>query len=48
MLIKYTINPLSKKDLLKKLNEQNINKDSVYIKYDGEIENIIENIKNNL
>lgn len=48
IIIKYTINPLSKKDLLKKLNEQNINKNSVYVKYDNEIENIIEKIKNNL
>lgn len=48
IIIKYTINPSSKKALLKKLNEQNINKDSVYIKYDNEIENIVATIKNNL
>lgn len=48
IIIKYTINPSSKKDLLIKLNEQNINKNSVYVKYDIEIEKIIENIKSNL
>lgn len=48
MIIKYTINPEAKRSLLEKLNEQNINKESVYVKYDDEIENIIEMIKRNL
>lgn len=48
MITKYTINPLSKKYLLEKLNEQNINQNSVYIKYDEIIENIILKIKNNI
>ncbi|WP_396153987.1 FRG domain-containing protein [Flavobacterium sp.] len=48
VIIKYSINPLSKKNLLKKLYEKNINKDSVYVKYEYEIENIIETIKKSL
>ncbi len=48
LITKFTINPLSKKIILKKLNEQNINKDSVYVKYDNEIENIIETIKSKI
>jgi len=47
-IIKHTINPKAKEDLLKYLNKININKETVYVKYDEEIENIISNLKQKL
>jgi hypothetical protein len=45
LLLKYTINPESKKDLLEKLAEQNITKEAVYVEFDNEIEKLIEGLK---
>ncbi|RTY70284.1 FRG domain-containing protein [Flavobacterium sp. LB2P53] len=45
LLLKYTINPKSKKDLLEKLAEQNITKETVYVEFDNEIEKLIEGLK---
>jgi hypothetical protein len=45
LLLKYTINPESKKVLLKKLAEQNITKESIYVEIDDEIEKLIIELK---
>ncbi len=45
LLIKYTINPTSKKELLEKLAQQNITKDSIYVEIDDEIEKLIIELK---
>ena len=44
-LLKYTINPKSKKILLDKLAEQNITKESIYVEIDNEIEKLITELK---
>lgn len=44
-IIKHTINPKAKEELLKYLNNKNITKETVYVRYDEEIENIISDIK---
>jgi hypothetical protein len=44
-LLKYTINPKSKKTLLDKLAEQNITKESIYVEIDTEIEKLITELK---
>lgn len=45
LFLKYTINPDSKKVLLKKLAEQNITKEKIYVEFDDEIEKLIEELK---
>jgi hypothetical protein len=45
LFLKYIINPKSKKELLKKLAEQNITKDSIYIEIDNKIEKLITELK---
>lgn len=45
LILKYTINPDSKKDLLRELSKQNITKDSIYIEFDEEIERAITELK---
>lgn len=45
LLLKYTINPTSKKELLEKLAQQNITKESIYVEIDDEIEKLIIELK---
>ena len=45
LLIKYTINPTSKKELLEILAQQNITKESIYVEIDDEIEKLIIELK---
>lgn len=44
-MLKYTINPSSKQNLLDYLLEFNINEDTVYVRYDDEIETLIGELK---
>lgn len=44
-MIKYTINPSSKQKLLEYLLDFNISEDTVYVRYDDEIENLIGELK---
>ncbi|WP_291100426.1 MULTISPECIES: FRG domain-containing protein [unclassified Empedobacter] len=45
IILKYTINPKSKKLLLDDLSKLNITKNSVYVEFDDEIENLITELK---
>ncbi len=45
IMLKYTINPKSKKLLLDELAKRNITKNSVYVEFDDEIENLITELK---
>ncbi len=45
LLLKYSINPKSKKKLLEKLAEQNINKSTIYVEIDEEVEKLINELK---
>lgn len=44
-ILKYTINPESKKNILEQLSKELITKETVYIEIDKSIENLIENLK---
>ena len=47
LLIKYTINPESKKELMEELSQQNITKESIYVEIDDDIEKLIIELKSN-